>query len=123
MTDPKATEVTQADRDAANHAFDIAFQGNTDTIDDDMAELFARHRIAAEEAGARKALDAAAKIADKRAVDRFDEYGTTEPDTNASYYSGRRSESLDELDEEDWAIRDAIHALDPALIVRGKNNA
>lgn len=37
-------QVTQADRDAANKAFDIAFQGDTSTIDDDMAELFARHR-------------------------------------------------------------------------------
>lgn len=45
MTD---TPITQADRDAANHAFDIAFQGNTETIDADIAERFARHRIAAE---------------------------------------------------------------------------
>lgn len=41
--------LTQADRDAANKAFDIAFRGDTDDIDDAMAELFAANRIAAED--------------------------------------------------------------------------
>lgn len=54
------TTITQADRDVANHAFDIAFAGNTDTIDDDMAELIARHREAAMIEGARLALEVAA---------------------------------------------------------------
>lgn len=40
------TNVTQADRDAANTAFDIAFRGDTDGIDEAMAELFTRHRTA-----------------------------------------------------------------------------
>ena len=51
-----------------------------------------------------------AKIAEKRAEDRFAENGTTEPDTNASYYSGRCAELYDSLDEEDWAIAAAIRA-------------
>ena len=40
------------DRTAANKAFDVAFQGDTTTIDDDMATLFEAHRIAAEARGA-----------------------------------------------------------------------
>jgi hypothetical protein len=39
--------MTQRDRDAANEAFDIAFRGDTDGIDDAMASLFARHRLEA----------------------------------------------------------------------------
>jgi hypothetical protein len=57
------------------------------------------------------AFEMAAKVADKRAEDRFADYGTTEWDTNASYYSGRRGEALDELDEEDWDIAKAIREL------------
>ena len=37
--------VTQADIDAADKAFYIAFGGNTDGIDDTMRELLAHHRI------------------------------------------------------------------------------
>lgn len=37
-------EPTQADKVAADRAFDIAFRGDTDGIDCAMAELFARHR-------------------------------------------------------------------------------
>lgn len=51
-----------------------------------------------------------AKVADKRADDRFAEHGVTEYDTNASYYSGSRAEAYDELDEEDWAISRDIRA-------------
>lgn len=58
------------------------------------------------------------RVADRRAEDRFAEYGVTEPDTNASYYDGRRAEALDELDEEYWAIRDAIRAIDPATLMK-----
>ena len=42
------------DRTAANKAFDVAVQGDTTTIDDDMAALFEAHRIAAEARGAAK---------------------------------------------------------------------
>ena len=53
MTNETQVEVTQADRDAAHVAFDIAFRGETDGIDLAMAELFARHRIHAELEGGR----------------------------------------------------------------------
>lgn len=43
---PMTVEVTQADRDAANKAFDIAFRGDTNGIDDAMAGLLAAHRLA-----------------------------------------------------------------------------
>jgi hypothetical protein len=66
---------------------------------------------------AREALERIAKLVDKRRDDRFAEYGATEPDTNASYYSGRYGETLEALDEEDEeiaaAIREAIANLTP----------
>jgi hypothetical protein len=40
-------DIIQADRDAADTAFDIAFRGETQGIDEAMAQVFARHRIAA----------------------------------------------------------------------------
>jgi len=58
-----------------------------------------------------KALEDAAKACEKRAAERFDEFGITEPDTNASYYSGRHEEMLNSLDEEDDACATAIRAL------------
>lgn len=48
------TEITDADREAANKALDIAFQGDTTTIDDDMARLFIKYRIDAFAAGEAK---------------------------------------------------------------------
>ena len=44
MTDK--LNVTQADRAMADKAFDIAFGGDPEYVDRDMAELFARHRMA-----------------------------------------------------------------------------
>ena len=49
MTDP---EITQADRETANKAFDVAFRGETEGIDDAMAEIFARHRMLGRAEGA-----------------------------------------------------------------------
>ena len=49
--------ITDIDREAADKAFDVAFRGDTDGIDDAMAELFARHRIAT--------IEQAARIADR----------------------------------------------------------
>ena len=56
------------------------------------------------------AFEMAAEVAEKRAEARFADFGTTEPDTNASYYSGRRGETLEELDEEDAEIAQTIRA-------------
>lgn len=118
------TTVTQADREAAKSLLgrDDAGpswwsidSGNADN--DPLVQAFAAHREAAFEAGARKMQERAKRIIEKRMDDRFEEYGTREPDTNATYYEGRRGETLEELDEEDEAIRDAIAALDPAQIV------
>ena len=49
-----------------------------------------------------------ARIAEKRREARFEENGTTEWDTNASYYQGPMAEIYEELDEEDEAIATAI---------------
>lgn len=57
-----------------------------------------------------------AQVAEKRRDERFAEYGTTEPDTNASYYSGKYGETLDTLDEEDEEIAQAIRALAAAKV-------
>lgn len=58
-----------------------------------------------------KALDEAARLVERRMEQRFDEYGTREPDTNACYYSGRAGETYEALDEEDEAIAAAIRNL------------
>jgi hypothetical protein len=58
-----------------------------------------------------KALDEAALLVEKRRDVRFAEHGTTDPDTNASYYSGRHGETFEMLDEEDEEIVTAILAL------------
>jgi len=57
------------------------------------------------------ALEEAARLVDRRIGQRFAEYGTTEPDTNSSYYQGRAAETHEALDEEDEAIAIAIRAL------------
>ena len=49
-----------------------------------------------------------ARIAEKRREARFEENGTREPDTNATYYEGHMAEIYEELDEEDEAISSAI---------------
>ena len=54
----------------------------------------------------------AAKWHDKRMEERFAEHGTREPDTNATYYSGRYGETLETLDEEDEAAATALRAYD-----------
>lgn len=46
----------------------------------------------------------AARWIEKRMEVRFAEYGTREPDTNATYYSGRYGETLETLDEENEDI-------------------
>jgi hypothetical protein len=52
-------EVTQAEKAAANKAFDIAFRGDTEGIDEAMAALFAAH-AARERIEAAKAMQEAA---------------------------------------------------------------
>ena len=67
----------------------------------------------------RAAVEAAATVLDHRREQRFAEHGTTEWDTNASYYSGSRGEALEELDEEDEFAAKAIRALSPDQIRKG----
>lgn len=52
--------------------------------------------------------DDLAGVIQRRMDERFAEYGTTESDTNASYYSGRAGELYESLDEEDEEIAQAI---------------
>lgn len=56
-------------------------------------------------------LEAAAKVCEKRAAARFDDHGTREPDTGATYYGGRYSEEYEARDEEDEECAKAIRAL------------
>lgn len=75
--------------------------------------IIAEREAAARAAGAADMQSRATQLVQKRMDDRFDEHGTREPDTYATYYSGRYGETLETLDEEDEAIRDAIAALEP----------
>lgn len=63
--------------------------------------------------GWREGAEAAARLVERRMEQRFDEHGTTEPDTNASYYSGRAAEMFESLDEEAEACATAIRNLTP----------
>jgi hypothetical protein len=98
-------ELVKAVRAAINA---VEYAGANVVIDAQLAdgevEAFARAAIAV-------VIERCAKVADKRADDRFAEHGVTEFDTNAIYYSGSRAEAYDELDEEDWAIAAAIRKL------------
>lgn len=49
-------------------------------------------------------------LVERRAEERFEEYGTREWDTNATYYQGAAGETYEALDEEDEAIATAIRA-------------
>jgi len=111
MTDNRG--VSQADRDAAVRLLESGDQdglakevrlGNADHWP--IVQAFARHRIAAEEAGARKALEAAAEKVNWVGIEE------SKATNQAGYQNGIR-----------WCAdraADAIRALDPALIVRGE---
>ena len=58
-----------------------------------------------------KVLESAARCCEKIAYERFAEYGTTETDTGAGYYTGLDSEERDIRDEEDNACADAIRRM------------
>ena len=53
-------------------------------------------------------LERAARICERRAVQRFGDHGITEPDTNASYYQGSARDVYNAMDEEDEACAAAI---------------
>ena len=57
------------------------------------------------------ALEEAAKVVETIADDRFREHGSTEPDTNASYYQGSQAEFYEAQDEENENCVTAIRAL------------
>lgn len=63
------------------------------------------------QAGRAAGLEEAAKACEKRAEERFSEYGTREPDTNAGYYGGRSGEIYESMDEEDEFCAAAIRAM------------
>ena len=78
-----------------------------------LPELVAHcSRLKAErDAAEAAALERAAKCCEKRAADRWEELGYTEPDTNASYYVGASKEWNTAQDEEDENCAAAIRAL------------
>lgn len=61
----------------------------------------------------RRLIERAAKACERRKHERFEENGTTEEDTNASYYTGIDAESYEAKDEECEACALAIRALVP----------
>ncbi len=92
------------------------FNGPWEFVAEDTRELIRAEQKAAYLAALPMIAEDFAKAADKRRDERFAEYGATEPDTNASYYSGRYGETLDTLDEEDEEIAQAIRALAAAKV-------
>ena len=60
--------------------------------------------------------DDLAGVIQRRMDKRFAEHGTREPDTNATYYSGRAGELYESLDEEDEEIAHAIRTRIAAII-------
>lgn len=80
-----------------------------------VRKFVARHREAARRegyiAGQVEMRERSARRAEKRADDRFAEFGYTEWDTNASYYQGSGAEFYEDLDQEDEFIASAIRAL------------
>lgn len=60
--------------------------------------------------------DDLAGVIQRRMDKRFAEHGTREPDTNATYYSGRAGELYESLDEEDEEIAHDIHTRIAAII-------
>ena len=60
--------------------------------------------------------DDLAGVIQRRMDKRFAEHGTREPDTNATYYSGRAGELYESLDEEDEEIAHAIRTRIAAMI-------
>lgn len=55
-------------------------------------------------------IEECARLVERRAEERFNEHGTREWDTNATYYEGAVGETYEALDEEDEAIAAAIRA-------------
>lgn len=111
MTGPAT--VTQADREAAKSLLgrDDAGpswwsidSGNADN--DRLVQAFARHRLAAEERGARMALEAAAKVAE----------------IMGSEWNPERSKFDAVRHDEAHGIATAIRQTDPAQIVKGQSD-
>lgn len=105
MTNP--IQATQEDREAAIAAFaDCTFR--------QVCEIFARHRIAAEHRGYMRAVEDAARVAERRIEQRFTIlFGTRKPDSNTTYYPGPHGDTLEALDEECEDIATAIRNLKP----------
>lgn len=57
------------------------------------------------------AFEKSARAVERRAEERFNEYGTREHDTNACYYTGRSADEFETRDEEDEECATAIRDL------------
>jgi len=73
--------------------------------------ILTAREAAARAEGRREGIEEAAKVIQKRMDSRFEEHGTREPDTNATYYEGRAGETYEALDEEADDILTILRAL------------
>jgi flagellar biosynthesis/type III secretory pathway protein FliH len=96
--------IIQADIAAANLAFDVAFRGKTEGIDEAMGELFARHR----ELGYAEGLEAAA-IKSEWVKSEWIRVSALESD-NPIFQASIQAAQI---------IIDAIRARDPAAVQMG----
>ena len=90
-----------------------AIRGAAIRAHDTLFKLSASYRAAERERDAARAnaLEEAAKVCEAIADDRFREHGSTEPDTNASYYQGSQAEFYEAQDEENENCVTAIRAI------------
>ena len=99
-------EVTQADIEAAEEIGSLMatyYEYNRRSCYDDAQQVAAKFREAAFRAGEKSMRERAARVADKRAEDRFDEHGV-----RGACYQGSCPETYEELDAEDWFVAEAI---------------
>lgn len=124
MDKSEQLEVSQADRDAAANIWRdyvarvgecIAEKAIREGASDCtmIVQAFARHRQATEArmaAAVEAERERCARIVERRAEARFNEHGTREWDTNATYYQGDMAEIYEALDEEADEIAAAIRS-------------
>lgn len=112
MTDSTLTPPQEA-REAAAACARVIY-GERIAVKISAGEMDRHHLVQAfarfEQAIRRDEAEKCARIAEKRAEDRFAECGTRDWDTNAYYYEGAAAETYEALDEEDEAIAAALRA-------------
>jgi hypothetical protein len=108
----KAREIWEAAEDAYDR--ELNNPGSTGLSPENNAAAVIQVAIDAARADERaKTKAACAGIARRRMDERFEEFGTREPDTNACYYTGPAAEMYEALDEEADDIATAIEQWEP----------